>query len=174
MIIDIRKVVSDSLDNALDIMIKGAQRELNAQGHSLTGNLINSFTKDIKIFANSMQGDIYAARHGDAMDTGIKSYKIPYERGSGAKVSKFIDALINYWTKRGLGTIEAKRAAFATANVQKREGMPTRASYRFSRNGRRTQWKKHTIDATQNNISKAFDLLKSFQIQLDNFLNDGN
>jgi hypothetical protein len=47
---------------------------------------------------------------------------------------------------RGLGSREALSAAFATAKKHKREGMPSRGSYAFSSNGRRTGFVKNTLE----------------------------
>ena len=37
-------------------------------------------------------------------------------------------------------------AAFAIAKTQKREGMPTKGSYKFSSNGRRKNWRSFTLN----------------------------
>jgi hypothetical protein len=58
---------------------------------------------------------------------------------------------------RGLGDKEAMRAAFATAKVQKREGMPTSGSYAYSNNNER----KIFIERTEMEISQQIDTLIS-------------
>lgn len=115
--------------------------ELSAQGHNMTGNLIASLESKIKTTAEGLVIEMFSAEYGEVLNTGIPAERVPYRQGSGAKSSAFIAGLTRFAERRmGLRGKDATRVAFAIARKMKREGMPTRNSYAFSRNGRRTRW----------------------------------
>jgi len=123
------------LEKVADYIGSKIKDVLIAQGHKLTGNIYRD--KEVKI-----RGDIsriivegwypYYARF---VNDGVRADKIPFSPGSGKKRSKYIEALIRYAKKRGM--LEPKSAAFAIAHKQKKEGMPTKGSYRYSKIGSR-------------------------------------
>jgi len=123
--------------------------ELKDQGHINNGSLANSMSYEVNIVAGSIIAEMYALDYAIILDTGVKPSRIPYRRGSGAGTSNYIKGLIDYFRSKGFGEDEAKGFSFATANVQKREGMPTRNSFEYSSNGRRTGF----IDATLDSIN---------------------
>ena len=85
------------------------------------------------------------------VDQGVKPSRIPYRsgRGRGGK-SKYIQALIAFWRKKGAA--DPKAAAFATAAKHKKEGMPTRNSFKFSRTGKRTEFINEMLKKHEDNI----------------------
>lgn len=125
---------------------KALQTELEQQGHRLTGNLEKSLQYEIKPTTDGFSAIMTSADYGIFIEFGVRPARIPYSgrTGKGGK-SKYIEGLIRYFQLRGLPQREAQRAAFATAAVHKREGMPTRASYRFSRTGERTGFVKSVL-----------------------------
>lgn len=134
--------------------------ELKQQGHYLTGALERSIQGTIQDITNGvwLQGDMVG--YGFIIDAGTKPEKIPYRENSGAKSSKYISALINYFKLKSFSEKEAKGIAFATAKVQKREGMPTRGSYAYSKNNER----KIFIERTANAISYSVDNMVSTEM----------
>lgn len=126
-----------------DYLVLKLGQELRSQGHSLTGDLIASLEYRVRSFAGRMVVEFLANDYGAYLNTGVPASRIPYtlrgrRRGG---TSLYIQGLIRYVERRmGLRGREAVGVAFAIARAHKREGMPTRASYRFSRNGRRTGW----------------------------------
>lgn len=148
----IAELIKIEIGKVIDMITSDLIVELKAQGHNNTGKLINSISSEITIASTAIVGSIYGEEYGLILNDGVKPSRVPYSPGSGARQSKFIDALIGYFRSKGYGEILAKRYAFATAIVQKREGIPTRASYRFSSNGRRTGWIDRTIELNQNRI----------------------
>jgi len=101
--------------------------------------------------------EMTALNYGIIIEVGVPASKIPYSgRRNGGK-SKYIQGLIRFWQLKGLGEKESIRAAFATAAVHKREGMPSRGSYGYSRNGERKNWIKNTVT---NNLEKIGAVLK--------------
>ncbi len=151
-----------------DLIKQDISTKLKEQGHNNTGSLLNSISYKITQTADSIITDFYMNNYGNIVDFGVRANRIPYRRGSGAKKSKYIDGLINYFQSKGLSDEESKRAAFATATIHKREGMPTKASSRFSKNGERTGFVTKVID--NNNI---FDILShEFMLRIDNFIDE--
>lgn len=149
------------------------REELKAQGHIDTGKLSDSITYNIELVSTAIIATMYMEDYGIPVDTGVPAANIPYTRGSGAASSQYIQKLIGWWQRKGLGDKEAKRAAFATANKHKQEGMPTRASFAFSNNGRRTTFVEATID---NNLDRLFETLdrglsEGYGIQFNDFIN---
>lgn len=140
----------------LEIELK---KELQNQGHKLTGKLIESIRFEVEEMHNAVEGVMFFEDYYVYMEYGTKPDRIPYGgRGGTGRTSKYIEALIKYWKLRGKSDKVAKSAAFATAKKQKQEGMPTKNSFSFSKNNRRTGFVEHTLK-TQND--KLIDILKS-------------
>lgn len=133
-------------------------KELAEQGHRNTGALERSLSYEVKRNSDKVVGTMTANMYAIFLEFGVPASRIPYTPGSGAKRSKYIAGLIQYFTTKGLSDSEAKSAAFATARAHKREGMPTRASYRFSSNGRRTGFIRNTLSSE---LPTVVDELKS-------------
>lgn len=151
-----------------DLIKQDISTKLKEQGHNNTGSLLNSISYKITQTADSIITDFYMNNYGNIVDFGVRANRIPYRRGSGAKKSKYIDGLINYFQSKGLSDAESKRAAFATANVHKQDGMPTKASSRFSKTGERTGFITKVIDSDNPyNI-----LLHEFGLKIDTYIDD--
>lgn len=165
--------------------IKWARRAINAelaqQGHRASGKTEGS--SYVTVQGNLEVGFIAHVWHQDhvaILDKGVKPSRVPYSRGSGAKTSKYIDALIDWIgiIKPSMNKREAKSFAFAIARTAKREGHPTNGSYRFSKNGRRKNWSEHAMKDddlnAQINFSEiadavVFDIAQSYD-QLQNVI----
>lgn len=132
-------------------------KELFAQGHRLTGELISSLEYKVQTAANGLTLDFFASEYGAYLNTGVPANRIPYSpgrRGGGGGTSAYIQGLIRYTQRRmGLRGKEAVSAAFAIARKHKREGMPTRASFQFSSNSRRTGWVDIILDEDEQKIN---------------------
>lgn len=151
-----------------DLIKQDISTKLKEQGHNNTGSLLNSISYKITQTADSIITDFYMNNYGNIVDFGVRANRIPYRRGSGAKKSKYIDGLINYFQSKGLSDAESKRAAFATANVHKQDGMPTKASSRFSKTGERTGFITKVIDSDNPyNI-----MLHEFGLKIDTYIDD--
>lgn len=122
--------------------------ELSAQGHRNTGALEKSLSYDVKREGDSIVAVMTAFEYGLYVEFGVPASRIPYTPGGrkrGGK-SKYIQGLVTFFSHKGLSPREALGAAFATARKHKREGMPTRGSYAFSSNGRRTGFTQNTLE----------------------------
>lgn len=151
-----------------DLIKQDISTKLKEQGHNNTGSLLNSISYKITQTADSIITDFYMNNYGNIVDFGVRANRIPYRRGSGAKKSKYIDGLINYFQSKGLSDAESKRAAFATATIHKREGMPTKASSRFSKTGERTGFITKVID-----YDNPYNImLHEFGLKIDTYIDD--
>jgi hypothetical protein len=130
--------------------------EFQAQGHNLTGASIRSVEYVVDQQENTWTIEIWHNKHMTYLNTGVPAAKIPYNPGSGAGSSEFIDALIRWIRLRRIasGFVKAKRIAFAIATTMKREGSPTKGAFKFSSNGRRTGWLDYPINNEKKEIEE--------------------
>lgn len=143
--------------NALsELLIGEFRKELKDQGHNLSGRL----SKSLQITPIFNRGQITLLgsffNYGAPVDQGVTASKIPFTPGSGKKSSKYIDGLIRFVKLRRIETDDkkAKSVAFAIAFKHKKEGMPTKSSFKFSKNGRRRGWISHVLDSNEQVISE--------------------
>ena len=113
-------------------------KRFSEQGHHLTGGWENYL--QLKQSGNVLT--CTGAPYTKYLDRGVTADRIPFNPGSGAKASKYISALAQYAKIRNIADNdkEAISIAFAIARKHKQEGMPTRASRRFSSTGKRTEF----------------------------------
>lgn len=146
------------LTDVMTEMQKRIRQSAAAQGHRLTGNLEDSIEFEIIEGEAQATGRMFVADYGVYVEFGVKADKIPYSGRTGAGgTSKYIQGLISFWQLRGLSGREAVSAAFATAAVHKREGMPTRASYAFSSTGDRLGFIRTAIEDSTDDIGKIIE-----------------
>ena len=158
-------------NQALEAMADRAKVELAAQGHKASGKGINSLSSDItKSDLELLVGVIMAEDYLLIVDEGVKASSVPFAgRGSGG-TSQYIQGLMDWADiiKPGLATRERINFVFAVANTQRRTGIPTPGSFRFSSNGRRTNWIEESFETkdAQDEFERIFDL---FEIFTDSF-----
>ena len=116
--------------------------EFEAQGHKMTGKLIDDIEFDTAISQTMLNitGKLYP--YGNILNRGVKSENVPFS-GTGKKggTSLYIQALQKY-AKLKMNISDDREAlgvAFAIAHTQKKQGMPTNASKSYSSTGSRTQ-----------------------------------
>ena len=115
-------------------------QELTEQGHNLSGELIKSLEYQVRENAKGITISFLSSEYGEYVNRGVAADRVPFGGGRGG-TSKYIQGLIRFVERRmNLKGKEATSVAFAIARSHKREGMPTRGSYQYSRNGRRTGW----------------------------------
>lgn len=164
---------------AADIAVQFVD-ELIAQGHRATGNLIRSVVTLVKKELDGLEMAMQHADYGVIVNTGVAPGRVPYSRGSGARTSKFIDALIGWIRQRGIaGGLDktVRSIAFAMATAMKRDGIPTKGSYGFTSNGRRTMWidyifNKYNIPWADRAAEESVDYIEqSFDAMLEKTCN---
>jgi hypothetical protein len=146
------------------IIETGIREESRAQGHHLTGAMENSMSSIAGRLGPSRILTGTAVDYTRYVNNGVASGRIPFQQGSGAGKSAYIEGLQRFFMlRKGLNEKEALSAAIATAKVHKKEGMPTKGSYAYSSNGERTGMieaavtkKEPLLDA---HISTGFDNL---------------
>jgi hypothetical protein len=129
------------------------KKEFIQQGHNLTGKAAKSIEYETKDKAEGFEITVSMLYYGNIVDKGIKPERIPFGKPRAAK-SKYIEGLKKYVQKRM--KITGKKAlsiAFAIAKVQKKEGMSTRKSRRFSK----TKQRQNFVDAAVENVDKKID-----------------
>ena len=131
------------------LIILELQKELIGQGHKATGNLVNSFEQRVIEMPNSMVLEILMDDYGDYVNYGRKA--------GGKKVP--IDVLIKWIEQRAIvnGDKEVKSLAFAIQQTIWKEGSPTKNSFSFSNNGRRSGFIDFVID---NELDEVFEELE--------------
>lgn len=123
------------------------------QGHSLTGESERGLVTTVALEGGQYIGRVIGADHFLYLEFGIKPDRIPYSAGQvrGGK-SEYIQGLIRFWEKRGLHDREAVGAAFATAKIHSREGLPTRKSLVYSATGHRTGFIAQTVKESEGEV----------------------
>ena len=163
--IEIKKLLSDEL-----------RKSWEAQGHNLTGKVIDGIDLITKETTNSILMQLAIYNYGAILDRGVSSDRIPFSgrTGRGGK-SKYIEGLKSYAEKRmGLYGKEALSVAFAIAYTHKKEGLPTRASYKYSSTGGRLDWATNAIEENEGIIVQRLGQLfeKLFYVRITNRLTD--
>ncbi|MVT11373.1 hypothetical protein [Chitinophaga tropicalis] len=151
------------------IVEAGIKEESRAQGHYLTGAMQNSLSVVAGRFANARVVFGTAVDYTHYVNKGVAAGKIPFQQGSGAGKSAYIEGLRQFFILKGLSDKEALGAAFATAKTHKKEGMPSKGSYAHSSTGQRTgmietamRKKEPQLDA---HMSTGFDSLVEYEFQ---------
>jgi hypothetical protein len=154
-----------------NLALQAVAIEWKAQGHNLTGNAIQQLETRIVAGADIViQG--YVVDYMANLNAGVTAANIPYSPGSGARSSKYIAGLIDYVKKRmGKSDREAKSIAFAIASRQKREGMPTKNSARFSSTGKRTGFIEIALDDIEPQLAQLIErgIEESINFVLESF-----
>jgi len=160
-----------------DILLDGAKflndeikKAFEEQGHYLTGMWEKSLS-NTSYTTGEIEG--WAKAYGAIVDAGVAPGRIPFGgegdfigsggvgiSGSGENetfhpVSAYIQGLYNFWKLRkpGISDKEALSLAFATAKVQKKEGMSTQGSRAFSQSGERQQFLQVAFDAADKPVA---------------------
>lgn len=168
--IRLAKELRENLDSLGDFLTDALAKELVAQGHRATGSLAKSIEYEITSFRNTIALEISYLAYGRFVETGVSKERIPYGKKTGAKTSKYIQALIEWVKIKKLASgLEAVGLAFGIARKHKQEGMPTRGSVRFSSNGRRTGFQSYTISSKESEINDILQdgLQAAVSAQLD-------
>lgn len=150
-------------------LIEKLRAEFIAQGHNLSGALVESIESKVEATAGGFAVRFYANDYGVIVNTGVSAERIPYSPGGARRggQSKYIQALIRYAQRRmNLRGKEATSAAFAIARKHAKEGMPTRDSSRYSTNGRRTGWVDAVLAANEAEAVQIIEVWAAAQIEI--------
>lgn len=120
---------------------------LAAQGHTDTGRLGKSITFTVERAGDTTIGKMYFDDYGIFVNVGVRAENVRYP----------IRVLIEWWQRKGLQGREAIRAAYATRAVHRREGIPSRGSYKFSATGQRTKFVEAAITPNLDEITDQLE-----------------
>lgn len=161
---DLLQKLSDDI-SALTIM--AIVNEWKAQGHNLTGKAINEIETVVKFNINELTITGLVLDYMAINNRGVPANKIPYYPGSGRKESEYIKGLMKYVQQRmGKSEKESKSIAFAIASKHKKEGMPTRASARFSSTGKRTGFIETALNKIEPELKNLIEKSIIYSIEL--------
>jgi len=148
--------------------------KLEEQGHRNTGRLIETAQTLVEINNTIIEGKLNLLEYYQNLERRLNPGDVPFTRGSGRGSNKMIDALIDYFKSKGNSEKESKSAAFATANVWKKEGRPSNSSKRFSRTGNRLRPLGQVIDELNETLADGFAarLDKALTITFNESLSD--
>jgi hypothetical protein len=164
--------------------------EWEEQGHSMTGKVVRDLEFKIEQTPDTLTllGLMYP--YANIIAAGVKASKIPFRgskpRGQGTGgVSLFIEALKDYVRNRMEEPDDRKvtSIAFAIAQTQRKEGMPTRGSYKYSSTGKRTEWVGESLEKNEDKLVESIAewskdrLLASMDVIIDKWqiaLNENN
>lgn len=133
-----------------------------AQGHSLTHSLADTAKIEVAKLTNGVIGVLWLNDYWEVLNTGVTAENIPFDPGSGKSKSAYIDGLTEYFKLRlGVSEDEAKSFAFATAYKHLQEGMPTKASERFSQTGKRTGFLTDSVTENAGEITMGIQKIFS-------------
>jgi len=140
--------------------------EWRAQGHELSGSAVKQMETVIREEIATIVIEGFVPDYMAINNEGVPSNKIPYYPGSGRKTSKYIDGLIDYVKRRmGKSDKEAKGIAFAIASKHKKEGMPTKASARYSSTGKRTGFIEQALEKSSPKFIELIENAITFSVE---------
>jgi hypothetical protein len=167
--------LKENLKEIGEFLVIELSKELKAQGHIATGKLKDSIEYEIAGLKGELELAISYLEYGAVVERGVSASRIPYGGGKGS-VSKYIQGLMSWIRFKKLTSglaKDVKSFAFAIAKTHKKDGMPSKGSYKFSNNGRRKFWQLTTINDNaqkiENLLSKDIDV--SIQATLNDVLN---
>lgn len=152
---DDKALLKEAMQDVMQYLTGQLRKRVEKQGHRLTGKVIRTMEFTVDVQNGIVVGEVLMEYYAQFLERGVKANRIPFGGRTGrGGTSKYIEALAAYFRQRGVPERESLRAAFATAHVHKREGMPTRASGRFSQdNGSaRTKFITRTMEESQDAI----------------------
>jgi hypothetical protein len=153
-------------DDISALAIQVIAMEWRAQGHELSGSAVKQMETVVREEIATIVIEGYVPDYMAINNRGVPSNKIPYYPGSGRKTSKYIDGLIDYVKRRmGKSDKEAKGIAFAIASKHKLEGMPTKASARYSSTGKRTGFIEQALDKSSPKFIELIENAITFSVE---------
>lgn len=140
-----------TISNVGKMLKQGLAQELRDQGHYLTGALEDSIADRANENADGASLDVEALDYIQRLDEGVE----PSEIGD---FSEHVAKMTEYAQKRmGARGRLAARIGFRIAKKHAEEGIPTKASYRFSNTGERLHVIQETYDRIEDQIDQQLE-----------------
>ena len=156
------KGAADAILDAVLIAEGAVKKEAVLQGHVDTGALLQSFVHEVSYNDNEAEGIVFAADYAIFVNVGVPAEKVRYP----------IKVMVAWWKRKGLPTVEAIRAAWATKKKHEKVGIPTVESRAFSQTGKRLGFVQSGLDRVANEIESVFEekMIKNAMVVFDDAL----
>lgn len=154
------QILRSNFIKGMQYLVEQDKTEIQDQGHVATGRLRDSVNVKFVFDGDSLRAEFYAEQYGLALDQGLGPDQMRIGWRKWKEVSKGWARIV----KPELSEKEIDTFLFFVWRKHKREGMPTRASSRFSKNGRRTGWIKQGSRKAENidfGINQYLEILLS-------------
>lgn len=159
---DVKKM-KETAERLSFMLLAKFKKELVEQGHVLDGSLRDSLEMAIDERIGGFTLSFMGLAYGLDLNDGRKAEDIPV-RGSQRYVELLVD-LSKYASKRfGVSGGLSFKIAKNIIGRWRVEGMPTRNSYRFSKNGRRKGWIDYVLENESEEIDKMVNEVMSIGI----------
>lgn len=133
-------------------------QELLNQGHKATGKLAESIEHETQTLLDGLTTTISYLDYGNTVNDGVPATKIPI--GKSFEAFKFLTDIMNWVRFKGFAGTNDKDIKRVARNIVRKmsiEGIPTKNSYNFSSNGRRTRWVDYTIESKERYINEQVE-----------------
>ena len=145
------------LERLADYLAGQIGLELVAQGHNNTGTLIESVRVDL---VETLTGVVLIASnldYGQYINDGRKPGTMPP-----------VSALAKWVMQRGIASEqrEVNSIAWAIAIAIKKQGSPTRGAYKYSKNGKRTNWIGQVLEANERIIVEHIEQASIVEVEV--------
>lgn len=149
-----------------ELVAEAMRKELRAQGHDASGDLIKSIKPVVRETPDGIDIDIMALEYAKGVNQGQPiGTLVPIDR-----LIKWIRDVGIVVTTDSRSTIEMRAEEYQRIIFKK--GTPTKGSYKFSHNGRRTQFIEESVKASE---AEFYDLLEKkigdqIEIEVDSLI----
>jgi len=136
----------DNLLRSLYLLVRNSVKEIEEQGHKASGKGIRSF--EVKVIEGGpvLIGQVIGEDYLVYLDTGTRPHYVP------------IGPLLRWVRKiKGVPARERVSRAYKVQKSIARVGTPSPGSFRFSKNGRRTNWSRFAQIASEGDMEKILE-----------------
>lgn len=164
--------IATDIERLEQVLSEALMNEWEAQGHSMTGKVVKEIEYKVKQDVNTLILSGMMFPYGSIQAAGVNAAKIPYSGRSGRGGTSLYIAALQDYVKNRMNISDEKKSlsiAFAIAATQKKEGMPTSGSYKYSSTGKRTAWVEDAFKKNEDKITEAISAMSYnlLTIQLD-------
>jgi len=151
-----------AVEASLEAIMAAAAQEIRDQGHVATGRGVKSLEKRVREAGSVIIGDVLIESYMNYVDSGTRPHRPPY-----GPIRRWAQAV-----KPGANSKELDSFAWAVVKKIEKEGTPTGGSFRFSNNGRRKNWSKFAISASENRFESIMEDEGWIRKALDNVIEE--
>ena len=161
------KIIESTLLSIGDFLTRELRKELIAQGHKLTGALVDSVDSEVKKAVDKIELRGTMFFYGRFMEEGVKPEQIksPFAPQRIEGLAKWVQI------KFAVDAKKAKGIAFAIATIHKKVGMPSR-NKKFA--PEKTSFLTKTLDKNEDRINRTIEdgTLQQLDVLLTNVIRD--